>query len=143
MPDKKIVLAIDDLPMDLAVFENILCPLYELKISTSAPQAFAILKDTTPDLILLDIEMPGMSGFEFLHEIRKRPKTMSTPVIVVTAHDEEGFAVHAVNQGANKTLIKPVNPAYLLDMVSNLLEHAPARSKLAELLQRAPKINFD
>jgi CheY-like chemotaxis protein len=143
MGNKKIILAIDDLPMDLAVFENILCPYYELKISTSAPEALSILKDTKPDLILLDIEMPGMSGFEFLHEIRKLPKTMSTPVIVVTAHDEEEFAAHAVNQGANKTLAKPVNPAYLLNLVSGLLEHAPAKSKLEELLLRHPTVDLD
>jgi CheY-like chemotaxis protein len=143
MADKKVVFAIDDLPMDLAVFENILGSYYELKVCTSAPEALNTLKGIKPDLILLDIEMPGMSGFEFLHEIRKLPKTMSTPVIVVTAHEGEEFANHAASQGANKTLTKPVNPSYLLELVSELLEHAPAKSKLEELLLRHPKLDLD
>jgi CheY-like chemotaxis protein len=143
MADKKIILAIDDLPLDLAVFENILCPYYDLKISTSAPEALTLLKNTSPNLIILDIEMPGMSGFEFLHEIRKLPQTMSTPVIVVTAHEGEEFAVHAVSQGADKTLTKPVNPSYLLSQVSGLLEKKPPKSKLEELFSKLPTINLD
>ncbi|MDR1128992.1 MAG: response regulator [Treponema sp.] len=143
MADKKTVFAIDDLPMDLAVFENILCPYYDLKISTSAPEALSLLDDIKPDLIILDIEMPSMSGFEFLHEIRKLPQTMSTPVIVVTAHDDEKFAVHAESQGANKTLTKPVNPSYLLSQVSDLLDKKPPKSKLEELFSKMPSINLD
>ena len=143
MAGKKIILAIDDLPLDLAVFENILCPYYNLKICTSAPEALTLLADTKPDLIILDIEMPGMSGFEFLHEIRKLPKTMSTPVIVVTAHEGEEFAVHAASQGANKTLTKPVNPSCLLEQVSSMLEKTPPKSKLEELFSKLPTINLD
>jgi CheY-like chemotaxis protein len=143
MADKKTILAIDDLSLDLAVFENILCPYYDLKICTSAPEALALLKDTKPDLIILDIEMPGMSGFEFLHEIRKLPQTMSTPVIVVTAHEGKEFAAHAANQGANKTQTKPVNPSCLLEQVSSLLEKKPAKSKLEELFSRLPAISLD
>lgn len=143
MADKKTILAIDDLPLDLAVFENILCPYYDLKICTSAPQALTLLKDIKPDLIILDIEMPGMSGFEFLHEIRKLPQTMSTPVIVVTAHEGEEFAAHAANQGANETLTKPVNPSYLLSQVSSLLGKTPSKSKLEELFSKLPAINLD
>jgi CheY-like chemotaxis protein len=143
MLDKKIILAIDDLPLDLAVFENILCPYYDLKISASAPEALTLLADIKADLIILDIEMPGMSGFEFLHEIRKLPQTMSTPVIVVTAHEGEEFASHAASQGANKTLTKPVNPSCLLEQVSSLLEKKPPKSKLEELFSRLPTVNLD
>jgi CheY-like chemotaxis protein len=143
MADKKIILAIDDLPLDLAVFENILCPYYNLKISTSAPEALTLLVATKPDLIILDIEMPGMSGFEFLHEIRKFPQTMNTPVIVVTAHKGEQFADHAASQGANKTLTKPVNPSGLLEQVSSLLEKKPPKSRLEELFSKLPTINLD
>jgi CheY-like chemotaxis protein len=143
MADKKTILAIDDLPLDLAVFENILCSYYNLKISTSAPEALALLADIKPDLIILDIEMPGMSGFEFLHEIRKFPQSMNTPVIVVTAHEGEEFADHAASQGANKTLTKPVNPSCLLEQVSSLLEKNPPKSKLEELFSKLPTINLD
>jgi CheY-like chemotaxis protein len=143
MADKKTVLAIDDLPLDLAVFENILCPYYNLKISTSAPEALTLLAAAKPDLIILDIEMPGMSGFEFLHEIRKFPQTMNTPVIVVTAHEGEEFANHAASQGANKTLTKPVNPSCLLEQVSSLLEKTPPKSRLKELFSKLPSINLD
>ena len=63
----KVILAIDDNPVILAVIRSILKDQYDVLISKSAPMAMNILKTEKSDLILLDIEMPGMSGFEFLH----------------------------------------------------------------------------
>jgi PleD family two-component response regulator len=143
MGDKRVILAIDDLPMELAVFENILGQTYDLKICSSAPEALTALENVKSDLILLDIEMPGMSGFEFLHQIRKIPKLMNTPVIIVSSHSGEEFTTHATQQGANDLLSKPVNPNELRNRVSYYLEHAPPKNKLEEMLQRKLTINRD
>jgi CheY-like chemotaxis protein len=136
------ILAIDDLPLELAVFENILGNDYNLKISTSAPEAFTLLKTFTPNLILLDIEMPGMSGFEFLHQIRKIPALMSTPVIIVTSHSGKEFSDHAIGEGANDVLGKPVNPQDLKNRVVQLLENPP-KGKLESLFSKLPAINLN
>ncbi|GHV87824.1 hypothetical protein AGMMS50267_01840 [Spirochaetia bacterium] len=135
MADKKTVLAIDDLPMILAVYKNILDSQYDVKIAVSAMEALTLLKTITVDIFLVDIEMPDMSGFEFIHEIRKMPKFMSTPVIVISGHSSEDFAAHALSKGANMFIAKPVKPANLLAQVSNLLEHTP-QNKLFALLSR-------
>ncbi|GHU85203.1 hypothetical protein FACS189473_3990 [Spirochaetia bacterium] len=135
MADKKTILAIDDLPMVLAVYNNILSSNYDVKAAVSAMEALTLLKTINVDVFLVDIEMPDMSGFEFIHEIRKMPKFMSTPVIVVSAHSSEDFVAHALSKGANALLAKPVKPGDLLAQVSYLLEHTP-QNKLFALLSR-------
>ncbi|GHV81618.1 hypothetical protein AGMMS49991_01760 [Spirochaetia bacterium] len=135
MADKKTILAIDDLPMVLAVYNNILSSQYDVKMAASAMEALTLIKTVNVDIFLVDIEMPGISGFEFLHELRKMPKFMSTPVIVVSGHSSEDFVAHALSKGANALLAKPVKPGDLLAQVSNLLEHTP-QNKIFELLLR-------
>jgi PleD family two-component response regulator len=135
MADKKTILAIDDLPMALAVYNNILSGQYDVRIAASAIEALILLKTLNVDIFLVDIEMPDMSGFEFIHELRKMPKFMSTPVIVVSSHSSGDFVAHALSKGANALIAKPVKPGDLLAQVSQLLEHAP-KNKLLELLSR-------
>jgi CheY-like chemotaxis protein len=134
MTDKKIIFAIDDLPLELAIYKNILGSRYELHISESAPDALKQLEALDVDLILLDIEMPGMSGFELLHQIRLMPKLMNTPVIIVSSYSGDEFVSHAMNQGANDLLPKPVNPRDLLNKIVNLLETNPPPNRLIQLL---------
>jgi CheY-like chemotaxis protein len=134
MIDKKAILAIDDLPLELAIYKNILGSRYTLHIAGSAPEALGLLESVEVDLIILDIEMPGMSGFELLHQIRLMPRLMNTPVIIVSSYSGAEFVAHAISQGANDLLPKPVNPGDLLSKIVYLLENDPPPNKVMQLL---------
>ncbi|MDR2700880.1 MAG: response regulator [Spirochaetaceae bacterium] len=122
---KKVVLAIDDNAMQLKVFQGTLAQNYDIRLVKSASEALYLLKDTTVDVILLDIEMPSVSGFEFLHDIRKIPKYMNVPVIIVTGHTEPDFLESAHNSSAAEVLIKPVSSRTLIESIEKALTMSP------------------
>jgi len=109
MVDKKIILAIDDDPLVLGIFTSLLANDYDLRISKSAAEASILMDKIKPALILLDIEMPNISGFEFLHDIKKNPRFMNIPVIVVSGYSDDAFIAHAKKGGASAVVSKPVN----------------------------------
>jgi len=119
MAGKKIIIAIDDDPVVLGVLTSLLTPDYDLRISKSAAAASILMDKVTPDLILLDIEMPNISGFEFLHTIKKDPKFMNVPVVIVSGHYEPAFIEHAKKGGANGVVGKPVNAEKLLQTIKD------------------------
>lgn len=123
MADKKIILAIDDDPMVLRVLTALLTPVYDLRISKSAADALALMDQTPPDLILLDIEMPHISGFEFLHTIKKNPKFMNIPVVIVSGHFETEFVIHAEKSGATGIVAKPIKQEELMKKIAEGFEN--------------------
>ncbi|MHC6203993.1 response regulator [Breznakiellaceae bacterium SP9] len=120
--DKYKLLAIDDSKVDLMVLCNFLKAKYDLRVSKSASNSIIYLEKNHVDLILLDIEMPEMSGFEFLHEIRKTPQYLETPIIIVSSHNTEEFYKHAKDAGAFDVLAKPVNPAILEEKIEHAIK---------------------
>jgi PleD family two-component response regulator len=133
MQTQAVILAVDDMVTDLAFLRSILEPHFDVRVSKSGGIALKILDTVKIDLILLDIEMPGMSGFEFLHGIRKHPKYVNIPVIIVSGHSSEDFFTHAIKQGADECVAKPVNSEELLRKVNQILENPP-QHKLTDLL---------
>jgi CheY-like chemotaxis protein len=125
MADKEIIVAIDDSVITLSVYQKILSGLYDLRLCKSAVEGLNLLNSVNAAIILLDIEMPDISGFEFLHQIRKIPKLIRTPVIVISSHSGNEFVSHALSRGANALLPKPVEAAVLLDKVDELLKNPP------------------
>ena len=120
---KKSILAIDDDPVVLRVLSGLLASSFELRISKSAMEATVLMVECSPDVILLDIEMPDVSGFEFLHTIKKNPKFMNIPVVIVSSHHEEEFASHAEKSGASAVVAKPINKDDLIEKISYALGH--------------------
>ena len=127
---KKIVLAIDDNIVMLKVISDLLTPDYDVLTCISAANAIAVMNRLTPSLILLDIEMPDISGFEFLHTIRKNPKFMKIPVIVITSHDETGVHEHAKKHGASSVVMKPVDPEELYQKIVYAFEYPSQKGLL-------------
>lgn len=122
MAEKKVILAIDDDPLVLGVLSSLLNPVYDLRISKSAVDASIFMDKVQPDLILLDIEMPDISGFEFLHTIKKNPRFMGVPVVVVSGHREHEIAEHAEKSGASGVVSKPINEEDLFKKIKDAFE---------------------
>jgi len=121
MSEKKIVLGIDDNLQQLSEFKSILVPLYDLRVVKSASEAIAYLIRNTADVILLDIEMPNISGFEFLSDLKKIPTFAETPVIIVSGNTGQEFYNKAKNSGVVDVLIKPVKPDILISTIERAL----------------------
>jgi len=121
MADKKIVLAIDDNVQQLSEFRNILSLKYDLRVVKSAYEAISFLNREVTDIILLDIMMPNISGFEFLEDILKIPSYENVPVIIVSGNTSADFLEKAKNSGACGVLIKPVKPDMLIEEIEKNL----------------------
>jgi sigma-B regulation protein RsbU (phosphoserine phosphatase) len=110
---KPVVLAVDDTPENLDVVKGLLVPEYKVKVATNGAAALKIAEKQPPDIILLDIMMPEMDGYEVCRRLKADPATAEIPVIFLTAKDQtadeaEGFAL-----GAADYIHKPVNPPIL------------------------------
>ena len=124
MADKKIVLAIDDNVQQLSEFKSILIPKYDLRVVKSASEAIGFLNKNKADLILLDIEMPNISGFDFLEDIRKIPSYIAVPIIIVSGNSGKEFFAQARNSSAADVLTKPVQSQTLIQAIEKAMAEA-------------------
>lgn len=117
------VLVVDD---NLQNLELILAYLEDLDCQTlsaeGGQEALQIIENDPPDLVLLDVMMPKMSGFEVCKRIKGNPKTSEIPIIMVTALSEMGDIERAINSGTDDFLSKPVNKWELLTRVKTMLK---------------------
>jgi CheY-like chemotaxis protein len=121
MADKKMVLAIDDNVQQLSEFKSILVPKYDLRVVKSASEAIGFLNKNKADVILLDIEMPNISGFDFLEDRRKIPSYIIVPIIIVSGNSGLEFLTKARNSSAANVLTKPVQPQTLINTIEEAL----------------------
>ena len=121
MDNKKSVLAIDDDATQLTVFKNVLHPEYDVWTVNSAANAINFLNANQVDVILLDIAMPNITGFEFLADIRKIPSYFDVPIIIVSGKTGQDFYTEARNSTAFDVLSKPVEPDTLLSVIEKAL----------------------
>ncbi|MDR2467474.1 MAG: response regulator [Spirochaetaceae bacterium] len=115
---KKIILAVDDMPEALASINAALKEIYDIRCVTDVKSARAALETITPSLLLLDIEMPGVSGLEFLDELQHNEKFKNIPVVFLTANSEDKTSQKAVRKGAKGYIIKPFTPEILRESVA-------------------------
>ena len=121
MDDKKMILAIDDNVQQLSEFKSMLVPQYDLRVVKSASEAIGFLNKNKADVILLDIEMPNISGFDFLEDIRKIPSYIIVPIIIVSGNTGPDFHAKARNSSAANVLTKPVQPEMLINAIEEAL----------------------
>lgn len=117
----KKILAIDDELSMRTLLEFFLKETYEIVTIASGEEALEWLDETIPDLIITDIEMRGMDGFEFLKQVRLRGYTKHTPVIMLSGKSESKERVTCYQLGAQDYLIKPFNPEELNELVKKNL----------------------
>lgn len=137
------ILVVDDEPVNLRVLKQILQDNYQLMFATHAKQALELLKKEVPDLILLDVMMPDMTGFELCTLLKADPKLQKIPVIFVTALKDELDEAEGFNVGAVDYITKPLSPAIVRARVKTHLSlvHAEelkrTRLQVVERLGRA------
>jgi putative two-component system response regulator len=118
------ILVVDDEPANLNLMRQILKGDYDLSFAKSGADAFANLQKQVPDLILLDVMMPGMDGYEVCQKIKADPRMSHVPVIFCTAMTDEGDEVRGFKLGASDYVTKPVRPAVVLARVQTHLKLA-------------------
>lgn len=105
------VLIIEDNPENMYLMRYLLENQgYEVEGVTSGPEGIEILERIKPDAILLDIQLPGMDGYEVARELRKNPEINSIPIIAVTSYAMVGDKEQALAAGADAYIEKPINP---------------------------------
>jgi len=125
------VLVVDDTPANLTVLGETLRPHYRVRAAISGERALrAAMLEPRPDLILLDIMMPGMDGHEVLGALKADPLTHDIPVIFVTAMDSTDSEALGLSLGAVDYITKPLNPDVVLARVRTHIELAKARERL-------------
>jgi PAS domain S-box-containing protein len=145
------ILIVDDEPHNRQLLEVMLGPGYELLTAASGEEALATVARQLPDLVLLDVMMPGMDGYAVVATIKGQPATSNIPVIMITALDDRNSRLLGLNAGAEDFLTKPVDRTELCVRVRNLLRlkayadyhdrynqilEGEVASRTAELLER-------
>lgn len=143
MADKRMVLMIDDDSMMLQKAYEILQEHFDVRQAKSAKQGYQLLARKQPDIILLDISMPDIDGYQALTEIRKMEKCEQIPVIFLTALEDAESEVKGISMGAVDYIHKPFVPEILLSRVKRHLENSLQTKSMAQSTDSTSVIEFD
>ncbi|NQZ56770.1 MAG: response regulator [Lentisphaeraceae bacterium] len=131
MKDKKLILIVDDNPQNRKLLGcTLMSKGYDVGVSDDGPKALEFLKNTMPDLILLDVMMPGMDGFEVCSRLKRDCGTKHIPVIFLTAQNNTEDIVKGFEVGAVDYISKPFHNQELLARVKTHLELVALRGLL-------------
>ncbi len=142
-PKKFTVLVVDDTPANLMLINDLLQPHYTVKVASSGARALTISNSKkAPDLVLLDIVMPEMDGYEVCRQLKAHPATHDIPVIFLTARTAERDEQMGLEVGAVDYITKPISPPILLARVKAHLSLKQARDTL-ERRNREDTLRFE
>jgi two-component system cell cycle response regulator len=138
------VLVVDDNEQNLELIQAYLEELgCEIRAARDGVEALASVESAPPDMILLDVMMPRMSGFQACARIKSNPQTRDIPVLMITALNEVGDVERAVESGADDFLTKPVNKLELLTRVRSLLRVRQLKKQLDRTLEEMRRLGRD
>ena len=116
------ILIVDDSPTEIHILSTILQKLgHQVTTAGDGEEGIQKAREEKPQLILMDVVMPGMNGFQATRQLSKDPDTAQIPIIIVTTKDQETDRVWGLRQGAKDYVTKPVSEAELLEKVNALL----------------------
>ncbi len=131
--ERPTILVVDDVPENLAILGELLQDQYRVRVANSGARALtAAASQPPPDLILLDIMMPGMDGYAVISELRRNNQTRDIPVIFVTAMDTAEDEERGLGLGAVDYITKPIKPAIALARIRTHIALKQARDLLAD-----------
>ncbi len=135
--EKPSILIVDDVPKNLQVLINILKEEdYRVAVASSGPQAITMVKENKPDLILLDIIMPDMDGYDVCRELKASPDSKDIPIIFLTAKAETENVVDAFREGAVDYVTKPFNSIELLSRVKTHIAVKQSRDTIMRMNEK-------
>ncbi len=127
------ILIVDDEPRNVRILEGILAPMkYNLKKAANGIEALEQIEKELPDIILLDVMMPGMSGFEVCRTLKSQPETQLIPIVLVTSLSDKESKITGIDSSADDFITKPVDPIELRARVKSLLRIKFLYDKLNE-----------
>ncbi|WP_205749255.1 response regulator [Desulfopila sp. IMCC35008] len=129
------ILVVDDTPSNIKILNNLLCKDYRVSIATNGAEALEVAHSQLPDLILLDIMMPEMDGYEVCRRLKKDTTTNNIPIIFVTAKSELGDEQKGLQLGAVDYITKPFSPPITLARIRNHLDLKQVRDNLEQLVR--------
>lgn len=116
------VLIVDDSPTEVHAYQQMLEKHgFEVESATDGEASLQKAREVKPDLILMDVVMPGMNGFQATRSLAKDPETAGIPVIIITTKDQETDKVWGLRQGARDYIVKPVREDDLVKHVTDVL----------------------
>ena len=128
--DKPTILIVDDIPANIDLLKELLRERYKIKAATSGDKALQIAaRAPLPDLILLDVMMPGMDGYETCRQLKSNPATAAIPVLFVTGNEEDAEREKAQAVGALDALAKPIDPERVLTRIATALGREPEQGQ--------------
>ena len=130
---KGLILIVDDEPTNIELMVGILEDNYELLVATDGESAIDLATKNKPDLILLDVMMPGLDGYEVCDRLKQSRDTADIPVIFITGLGEDTAQIKGLAAGAVDYVSKPINPAIVVRRVANHLELKRAHDRLSQL----------
>jgi len=131
--ERPTILVVDDTPDNLSLMSGLLKDQYKVKVANSGEKAIKQVQgEVKPDLILLDIMMPGLSGYDVIREIKADPLTRNIPVIFLTAMSEAEDEKKGLEMGAADYITKPISPPIVLARVKTQLENKAAADFLRD-----------
>ncbi len=119
---RPVVLAVDDTPENLDVVKGLLTSKFIVKAAVNGMMALKIVEKQPPDLILLDIRMPGMDGFDVCRKLKENDASAAIPVIFLTGESDAETEADALAAGAAGFITKPIDPAALLTTIADCLK---------------------
>ena len=127
------ILLVDDDPIVIQVLGKALAELGRLRFAMNGEQALNLCRQSVPDLVLLDAEMPGMSGFEVLQTMKADPVLADVPVVFVTSHSQQAMEERGLALGAVDFIAKPIRPAIVVARARTQLRLKQAIDRLQRL----------
>ena len=124
------IIFVDDMKVNLIMGKDLLKTFYEVYLASSAAKLFDILENIVPDLILLDIEMPEMNGYEVIKKLKAEPRFSDIPVIFLTLIDDDASEMEGFDLGAVDYVRKPLSGPLLLKRIANQLLITRQRKEL-------------
>src|ERR1700687_4407523 len=129
------ILVVDDAAVTLKLIASLLRNEgYKVQIASNAEQALSTLRTIRPDLVLVDVHLPGIDGFELARQVRQDTRLQDIAVVAMTASSRQGIEQEAADAGCDGFIAKPIEPQTLRDRVRQYLAREPA----APLDQREP-----
>jgi two-component system, sensor histidine kinase and response regulator len=138
---RPLVLVVDDEPHNVELLTDLLeARNYQVGFAPNGEQALAFARDRSPDVVLLDVMMPGLNGFEVCRRLKGEQKTAMIPVLLVTALDARQDRIAGISAGANDFITKPIDSADLVLRVRNAVTTRQLHDRIATQLRQLQEL---